>query len=177
MSGSPIAFKGFMFGYLHKTAAKAGGMPNVEVKPPAGQEADTAKDAAAAAAAVDQPPKPPGKYDDLGKQLKDLWPGAAAGGVAVGAGSVGVDAMQGKPANMRRALLLSVILGIPLGAAAQMGIQGGTDAYKKFGTNVAGASKQVLSDVLRKGGEWKQKAKGAWDSGKDKVKTAVKTGV
>lgn len=173
LATSPIAFKGFMLGYLHKTAAD--GQDNTPEVAKAKEE--EAKDAAAAPKTpapkeTPQPaqtaiPKADTPYSDLGGTLASLWPGAAAGAVGVGGASLGVDALRGKPMNVKRAILLSMLLGIPLGGAAQMGIMGGTDAYKSFGSEVAGAGKQGLADILRMGGKAQQAGANAWNKGKE----------
>ena len=80
---SPIAFKGFMLGYLHKTAA---GKPPTDPPTP-----DVGKDPGVSQSKVDKqveqetgqkmpaPSAPPAgtPYADLGKSLAGLWPGAA----------------------------------------------------------------------------------------------------
>jgi hypothetical protein len=180
---NPIMFKGFMLGYLHKTAYgptpedldrqemdrqnEGGPVYSSETGAPSGAQIDgggpaslkdenvPAPETGAPSGPQDGAPSGPQGYGPLGAQLKDLWPGAAAGAIGTGAASIGVDSLRGQPPNIRRAILLSLVLGIPLGAAGQMGVMGGVDAYKQFGSNVAASGKQGLADILKKWGEGK----------------------
>jgi len=171
---SPIAFKGFMLGYISKEARDPGeAQPgdtdsenrhgafaprgeNRGNKPLSKEEQERQYDAQQEGGPA-LPPEP-GPYSALGSQLGQLWPGAATGAVATGAGSLGIDALRGKPLNVKRAIILSMLLGVPLGMAGQLGITEGTQGFKDLGGNVADAassSYQGLKSILA-GGAKKQ---------------------
>lgn len=167
---SQIAFKGFMLGYLHKTAEDTimadarKVLMNNQIK---GDMYVPSPKLNTEHPYVDQGPADPTPYGDLGSQLAGLWPGAAAGAAVTGAGSVGIDALRGKPVNVKRAILLSLLMGVPLGMAGQMGIQGGTDSFKNLGGNVAAAGKKSLVDILRGAGSVSQTAQNLYGQGKE----------
>ena len=96
-------------------------------------------------------------YSYLGKELLDLAPGAGIGAATAGLGSLGLDALRGKPANIKRALLLSLLLGVPMGAAGQIGLQRGTRGFRRMGRAFAGAGDTALKDVLAGAGKLKDK--------------------
>lgn len=181
---NPIMFKGFMLGYLHKSAAgEAEDTYGKDIVTNAINDAAAPKKENAPGTGVldpnakDDVPATPDGYGALGEQLKGMWPGAAAGAIGTGAASIGVDSLRGQPPNIKRAILLSLLLGIPLGAAGQMGIMGGTDAYKQFGSNVASAGRKGLSDVLKQWGKTKEWGGQQIDKGKamvSKVKPVAK---
>lgn len=184
---NPIMFKGFMLGYLHKTAAGDASDYDKDIvtksikrmTPESGADSPTP---GADPSLENRRSQGGGEgipidyYGDLGSQLKKLWPGATAGAIGTGAASIGVDSLRGQPPNIKRAIILSLVLGIPLGAAAQMGVMGGADAYKQFGRNVAGSSKKALADLLRKGGEGKQWAQNKYQEGKDLANRGLDAG-
>lgn len=187
---SPIMFKGFMLGYLHKAAMSTPTPGDPDSDDPAGAFAPAGEynpkklskeeqERQAAAQAEGKPalPRLPDPYSDFGGRLADLWPGAAIGTAVAGGGSVAFDAMRKKKINAKRAILLALLAGLPLGAAGQLGVMGGWEGMKDFGGSAAGAGKQALADILRGGGEVYGGAKAGWDKGVKAGKRKFKGGI
>lgn len=132
---SAIAMKGFLAGYMEKRADESD-IPPQNLK---GMHSPTTPEEGypGSTAPMDTPesgmPKPavPSAADNYGalKGMLKTWMGPAAiGAGAVGAGSMGMDMMRKKkrvavgkkPVDVKRALLLSVGLGVPLGVASSI---------------------------------------------------------
>jgi hypothetical protein len=182
MAPSQIAFRGFLLGYMHKTAA----MPKFEASPRAplqSAEAEPLPDPKGMFQGQQQGPLRPegqapevpggkGGYGDLLSLLKSVAPGAAIGAGVVGAGSVAVDAAQKKPVNIKRALILSMLLGVPLGVAGNIAATGagGGPGFGSAGRTIAGAGKQLGKDVTGKAGELFGNVKEQFGKGMSKAK-------
>ena len=190
-----IAVKGFMLGYLHKTAEDAldpnyvlgrGGVDDQDLgrslemsreftgsDVPSGlksldpdyvlgmggvddQGLGKSLEKSREFTGSDVPSGLKSNYGPLLRMLKQVGPGmaagAGAGALGVGGGSVALDAVRGKPINVKRALLLSLLVGAPLGAAGQfLASEGkpGVAALADFGGRAIG---QAGEDIAGLGG-------------------------
>jgi len=211
---SAIAMKGFLAGYMEKTAAgykdPDTGMASPDVDPEFPQKrpiipvgADMKTTGMVSPNVDPEYPTQRGitglenmttakeNYTALSNMLKSWMAPAAIGAGVVGAGSVGMDLLRKKkrvaagkkPVNIKRALLLSVGLGIPLGVATKIMIQGGipgfTEAAETVGRAGVSAGKQSWDWMKDVGSGGLAKAKSLGEKGKDlgqKMKERVVSG-
>jgi len=188
---SPIALKGFVLGYMSKNAEATlddyeqvnqvgASDPTQFAKGVAeSQGIHSGSDLRNTGAEDFNPVKDSAK--SMAGMLKGVLPGMGIGAAALGGGSAAVDMAQDKPVNVRRALLIATLLGIPLGAATQMAgasagygkgpslgdfgrgasrLAGGLVGAGKSGVDKAvSKGKQVAADVSGKASAAKKSAK------------------
>lgn len=90
-----------------------------------------------------------GQYDKLLALMKNVAPGAAAGAAVVGGGAALAGA--GSKGGSRKAILLGMLAGAPLGAAAQLYAQGGTKGLQDAGSTIADAGRQAGTQLTSMG--------------------------
>ena len=167
---SPIAVKGFVLGYMHKEAAD-----DPTKKGPAPQEFSTMEHGlesgaepgsftgqrqihAGAVPPEDVSAASKDNYSQLYSLLKGVAPGAAVGAAAAGGGSALSDKLRGKPVHVKRALILALTLGVPLGTVTQLlhgsatgkgfGLRSAGNILGQAGGQTVGAAQGGLANIL-----------------------------